>query len=153
MKRPVEIYLLYLLLVFLSIGALYGGGSMILSPDGSLLQMDGGWIEKTPFSSFLIPGIILFTFLGIFPLVAMAGLFTRKKIRLPGFLNIFPEKYWGWTFSLYTGIICIIWIIVQQILTEYFILQPIISATGLLIVIFSLMPRVQKFYTSDYLTS
>ncbi len=147
MKRPFEIYILFLLLLILSIGAIYGGGSLIISPDGSLLKMDSEWLELIPFPGFLIPGLFLFMLLGIFPLVAIIGLFLRKKNRRFNFLNIYPEKYWGWTFTLYTGIICIIWIIIQQMLTEYFILQPIIASIGVLIVVFSLMPRIQRFYT------
>jgi hypothetical protein len=148
MKRPFEVYVLCLLLLFMSVGAIYGGGSLIISPDGSILKMEAGWLNLTPFSNFLIPGIILFTFLGIFPLISFTGLFYRKNSRILNWLNIYPEKYWGWTFSLYTGIICITWIIIQQLMTEYFILQPVIAAVGVLIVVFCLMPRVQRFYTT-----
>ncbi len=66
--------------------------------------------------------------------------------------NIFSDKTWGWTYTLYTGIISVIWIVVQQLLTGYFILQPIIAGTGILIVIFCLMPRVQKYYTLQLIT-
>jgi len=48
--------------------------------------------------------------------------------------------------KFYSGIITIAWIIGQQLLTEYFILQPIIAAMGLAIIIFSLMPSVQDWY-------
>ena len=146
MKRPFEIYFLSLLLIFLSAGAIYGGGSLILSPDGSLLQMDEGWLELIPFHNFLIPGIILFVTLGLFPLVALLGLFSQKNNHLLNLLNIFKDKHWGWTYSIYTGIISIIWIIVQQFLTEYFVLQPVISFVGISIIILCLLPRVQKFY-------
>ena len=146
MKRPFEVYMLSLLLMFISIGAIYGGGSMIMAPDGSLLKMDKSWLEILPFKNFLIPGIILFLFLGVFPLFALTGLFFRKNSRIINSLNIYSDKYWGWTFTLYTGIISIIWIVVQQLLTSYFILQPIISGTGILIVIICLIPRVQRYF-------
>jgi hypothetical protein len=149
MKKPFEIYILCFLLLFLSLGALYGGGSLIISPDGSLLQMDKSWLDLIPFPSFLIPGIILFTLLGVFPLVAMIGIFYRKSNRIFNFINIYPDKSWGWTFSLYTGIICLFWIIIQQLVSEYFVLQPIMAANGLLIIIASLMPRVQKNCTRN----
>jgi hypothetical protein len=147
MKRPYEVYVLCLLLLFLSVGAIYGGISLIISPDGSMLKMDSGWLNLIPFSSFLIPGIILFVFLGIIPLFSLTGLFYRKKIPAVNFLNIYPGKNWGWTFSLYSGIICITWIIIQQMLTDFFFLQPIIAAVGVLIVVICLMPCVQRFYT------
>ena len=147
MKRPFEIYILGLLILFISAGAIYGGGSMIMAPNGSLLKMDSDWLEMLPFPNFLIPGIILLLFLGIFPLAALAGLFIQKKVRVLNSINIFKDKRWGWTFSLYTGIISVIWIVVQQLLTDYFVLQPVISGAGLLIIIFTLMPRVQKYFT------
>jgi hypothetical protein len=83
---------------------------------------------------------------GLFPLVALYGLITKNQTWF-GWLNIYSNKYWGWTFSVYSGIITNIWIIVQQLLAEYFILQTIIAAVGLLIVVLSLMPRVQKYFT------
>jgi len=147
-KRPFEIYILSLLMLFLSIGAIYGGGSLIIAPDGSLLNMEKSWLDKLPFTDFLIPGIVLFLFLGIFPLLALFGLFIRKHNRALNFVNVYHEKFWGWTFALYTGIISVIWIVVQQLLTAYFILQPIITGVGLLTIIFALLPRVQKFYTT-----
>lgn len=147
MKRPFEIYFLCVLLLFVSFGAIYGGGSFIVDPSGSLLKMDSTWLELLPFSNFLIPGIILFFTLGIFPLLAFVGLFTRKTNKVFRYLNLFSDKRWGWTFTLYTGLISIIWIVVQQLLTSYFVLQPIIAGTGVLIVILALVPRVQRFYS------
>ena len=147
MKRPFEIYILFLLILFISAGAIYGGGSLILSPDGSLLKIEESWLDKLPFYNFLIPGIILFLFLGIFPLVGLIGLFTRKNNRKLNAINIYKDKYWGWSFTLYSGIVSVIWIVFQQLLTGYFVLQPIIAGTGILIIIFCLIPRVQKFYT------
>ena len=147
MKRPFEIYFLFLLILFISAGAIYGGGSLILSPDGSLLKMEESWLDKLPFYNFLIPGIILFLFLGIFPLIGLIGLFTRKNNLKLNVINIYKDKYWGWSFTLYSGIISVIWIVFQQLLTGYFVLQPIIAGTGILIIIFCLTPRVQKYYT------
>lgn len=147
MKRPFEIYIQFLLILFISAGAIYGGGSLILSHDGSLLKMEESWLDKLPFYNFLIPGIILFLFLGIFPLIGLIGLFTRKNNRKLNVINIYKDKYWGWSFTLYSGIVSVIWIVFQQLLTGYFVLQPIIAGTGILIIIFCLTPRVQKFYT------
>jgi len=146
MKRPFEIYILSFLILFLSVGAIYGGGSLIVAPSGSLLKMEESWLEKLPFPDFLIPGIILFLFLGIFPLIGLIGLFIRKENRILNSINVYNDKFWGWTYSLYTGIISLVWIISQQLLTAYFILQPLIAGVGLLVVIFALMPRVQKYF-------
>lgn len=147
MKKPFELYLLYLILILLAINAFYGGGTLVISPDGSLLGIDKEWISGIPFQSYLFPGILLIIFMGFLPLVTLVGLIYRRQQKFFNGLNIYPEKHWSWTFSLYTGIITIIWIIFQQFLTQYFILQPIISAVGVLILILTLSPRIQLHYT------
>ncbi len=147
MKTPWEVYIICLLTLFLSSGAIYGGLNLIFSPDGTLLKMDPDWLNLIPFPNYLIPGIILLFMLGIFPLISLYGLFYKKNIKAFNAFNIFAEKCWGWTFTLYTGIMTIIWITVQQVMAEYFILQSVILATGILIIILCLTPRVQKFYT------
>jgi hypothetical protein len=145
-KRPFEVYLLCVLLLFLSIGALYGGGALILKPDGSFLQMQP-WLNKIPFPDFLIPGIVLFVFNGLLPLLVVVGLLFKPNWMALNVLNIYSDKHWSWTFALYSGIITITWIIVQQFVTEYFVLQPIVAFTGLLIMVLTLMPRVIKHYS------
>ena len=146
MKKPFETYFLFVLLMLLAVNAFYGGISLMLAPDGSLLGMQPDWLDKSPFSNYFIPGLLLLLMNGIFPLLALFGLLTKNKNNTLNRLNVYLNIYWGWTFSLYTGIISIVWIIVQQIITAYFILQPIITGVGLLIIIITLMPRVQKYY-------
>ena len=67
-----------LLLAFLGVSAIGGGGALIISPSGKLL---GGLplsiLKNSPFADFLIPGIILFVVLGIFPTLLIFAL--RKK--------------------------------------------------------------------------
>lgn len=145
-KRPFEVYVLCLLLLFLSAGALYGGGALIIRPDGSLLQMHP-WLSKLPFPDFLIPGIILFVMNGLLPLLVFAGLLFKPSIGFMNRFNIYKDKHWSWTFSLYSGVVTIIWIIVQQFITDFFVLQPTITSVGLLIIVCTLLPRVVKHYT------
>jgi len=148
MKRPFETLILYLLLLLLAINAFYGGISLMLAPDGSLLGMQPGWLDKTPFSSYFIPGFMLLLMNGVLPLLALFGLITKNRTWF-GWLNIYRNTYWGWTFSVYSGIITNIWIIVQQLMAEYFILQTIIAAVGLLILITALLPRIQRYYSIE----
>ena len=146
MRKPAELYILIGLHIFLSAGALYGGGSFVLSPDGSLLGLNEEWLAGTPFHTFILPGIILFVLMGVLPLLTMFGLLRKSNIRIFDFLNMYPGKFWCWTYSLYTGIITLIWIITQQLITSYFVLQPVMAATGLLIIIVTISPRIQKYF-------
>lgn len=147
MKRPPESYLLYLLLGFLSLNAVGGGIALMLAPDGSLLQIRIEWLELSPFTDFFVPGLILFCINGLLPFATLYGLIVRPDWRFAEQCNIYSQKHWSWTFSLYCGIISVLWIAFQQMMTRYFILQPIIIAIGMLIVITTLLPRVQRWYT------
>jgi hypothetical protein len=147
MLRPVEAYLLCLLEVLLSCNALAGGALLILEPGGSFLRMDRLWLMDTPFHNYLIPGIILLVFNGIFPLLALIGLLFKPNWKWANIFNIYKNRYWGWTYSLYSGIILITWITVELFVTQYFWLQPVLILLGLLIIVFTLLPRVIKFYS------
>jgi hypothetical protein len=68
--------------IFLGLGALFGGGALLLAPDGHLLGMPTTLLAGSPFPSFLVPGIILFTFLGLGPLVA-AAITARRQALAP----------------------------------------------------------------------
>ena len=146
MKRPILLYVLYLLLTFLSLGALAGGGMLILIPDGSSLGMGANWLDGSPFASYLIPGLILFITAGLFPLLALVGLVLKPDWKWANVLNIYSDRHWAWTYAIYSGIMVIIWITVQQVMTQYFWLQPVMIFIGLGILITALSPAVMKEY-------
>jgi hypothetical protein len=112
--------------------------------DGSLLGMQPEWLMHSPFANYLIPGILLALFLGIIPLITFVGLIRKRNLKMANAFNIYRDRHWAWSFSLYTGIIAICWITVQLIMTQYFWIQPVIIFTGLLIIIITLMPDVMK---------
>jgi hypothetical protein len=64
--------------IFLGLGALFGGGALVLAPDGHLLGMPTKLLAGSPFPSFLVPGIVLFTCLGLAPLLAVAITIRRR---------------------------------------------------------------------------
>jgi hypothetical protein len=68
--------------VFLGIGALFGGGALILAPDGHLLGMPVKLLAGSPFPSFLVPGMILFSLVGVAPLMA-AAITLRRQVLAP----------------------------------------------------------------------
>ena len=67
--RPLASWVLIFLQFFLGLQGLFGGGAFLLAPDGSLIQMPFSHLENTPFADFFIPGLLLFLFLGIYPIV------------------------------------------------------------------------------------
>lgn len=65
--RPTAVWLLQGLLGFLGVRALLGGGQFVLAPSGRILGLSPSMVSGTPFDDFLIPGLVLFGVLGVFP--------------------------------------------------------------------------------------
>ena len=142
-------YLLCFLHIFLGINGTIGGILLILKSDGSLLGMETGWLIHSPFNNYIIPGLLLFLFLGTLPLLIVSGLVKKMSWQKADALNIYKNRHWAWTFSLYEGIISITWITVQLVLTQYFWIQPVIIIIGLLIIICTMIPGVIKQFESN----
>lgn len=83
---------------------------------------------------------------GLLPLFVFAGLLLKPGWQWASALNIYHNRHWAWTYSLYSGIIVIAWITVQLVMTQYFWLQPVMIFTGLLIIICTMTPAVMKAY-------
>ncbi|NOT35803.1 MAG: hypothetical protein HOP11_00325 [Saprospiraceae bacterium] len=139
-------YLLYFLVGLLSVNALIGGFMMMIKPDGSLLQLNLNFLSKSPFANYFFPGIFLFIFIGLLSFISFSGLVFKFNWKIAERLNIYSNRHWAWAHSLYTGIITIIWIAVQLLVTDYFWLQPVIIFIAVGILICTLSPGVMKHY-------
>jgi len=139
-------YLLYFFHLFLGVNACVGGFLLMLKSDGSLLQMNQAFLKNSGFSNFFIPGLLLFTFIGLLSVLTFCGLVFKFNFKIVNLLNIYSDRHWSWAFSLYTGITTILWITIQLLITEYFWIQPVIILNGLSILICSLTPGVMKHY-------
>ena len=67
-----------LLLLFNGVSACFGGWMLISKPDGSGLDMSLSWLEHSPFSNYLIPGIILFVANGLLSLGIALFVITKS---------------------------------------------------------------------------
>jgi hypothetical protein len=73
-------------------------------------------LQGTPFSSFFIPGLILFFLPGALPAFIFIGPTTLKNWSLPQYLNIYKNRHWIWTFSLCLSVMLILWVDFQVML-------------------------------------
>ena len=112
--------------IFLGIGALFGGGQFILAPDGHLIGVPLKMLAGTPFHSFLVPGLLLFTFVGVAPIVAAA--ITARRLAI------------GPLAALAVGVTLMSWITVEMVIFAgltslfwafYLVLGTVIAAVGL----------------------
>jgi hypothetical protein len=139
--------ILIALLGFLSLGACYGGIVLIISPDGSFFNMPPDLLSNSPFKTFFIPGIILLTTFGIFPIFVIYGLIKKPESLIFKKLNLLYDYHFAWTFAVYIGLGLIIWINVQTLIfNSVDIIHTIYSSLGILIICIALLPQTRRNY-------
>lgn len=94
------------LLFFNAASAIWGGLGLIFDPSGKLMQMPLSMLRYSPFTNFLIPGIILFTFIGLFSTVT-------------GILALVKNRYYPYL-TILQGCILTLWLIVEIIMLRSF---------------------------------
>ena len=104
------------LLGFLGLGAIFGGGVLIISPTGELMGMPLSMLDPSPFHSFLIPGILLFVVLGFFPVLLVFAFLKNTESRIAERLNFFRDTTWQWSFCMCVAFALIIWIQLEMVL-------------------------------------
>ncbi len=130
MKKIARIFLI-ILLFLTSINALIAGLLFIIEPSGKLMGMTIEYIKNSPFQSFLIPGIVLFTFNGILNL--LAG------------IAVILKKWYAAYFAIIQGVILVSWIVIQMIMVQDFnILHLIMFIIGTLLIVGGIIIRKSK---------
>lgn len=103
-------------------------------------------LEGAPFQDFLIPGLFLFTCLGVLPIIALFSFFTQQSRDPFTALNMYPGFRTGWMLSLICGFGTLIWITAQlYFIQTYHILQTVFALAGLLILILTLWPAMVQY--------
>ncbi len=146
-NKPVELYILIILVSFEAVAALFGGISLIIDPSGEVLLLPVTLLEGSLFGSYLIPGLILFLVLGLFPLFLIFPLIFKPNWKIFNKFNVYKSSYWAWTYTLYTSITLIIWINVQVLLLETSsAIQGAFGLLGTIMLVLTLLPRVKRYY-------
>jgi magnesium-transporting ATPase (P-type) len=137
--------ILIALLLFLGVSAVGGGSFLIISPSGKLIGgLPVSILEHSPFSNFLIPGIVLLLILGLAPCVISYALVKKPTNRLAERFNFFKDMYWAWSFSIYIAFALIIWIQVETIFVQGVgWLQTFYMLYSIPIILVALLPQVR----------
>lgn len=118
-------YIAMLLLLFNGISAVFGGYVLIDDPTGGGMQMPVELMKTGPFKDYLIPGIYLFSVLGVGSLVVL-------------FMVIFHTRYHAQAVLL-EGLATIAWIVTQMIVVQDIVmLQIVYLSVGAVLVLCSL---------------
>src|SRR5688572_10806767 len=66
--------------IFLSVGALAGGTALMLGSRGEIIPLPLALLNGSPFQTYFVPGLILFSVLGLGPLAAALLLWRRHPL-------------------------------------------------------------------------
>ena len=147
-KDKVVRNILLFLLGFLALGALGGGAVLITSPTGEMMGLPVSEFKNLPFPDFLIPGIILFSVLGVIPSLLIIALIKKPESKLAEQINIFNDMHWSWTYTIYIAFALIGWIHIELIFIQggVYWLHTFYMFYAILIIIVALLPRMRSFY-------
>ena len=145
--RPLSVWLLIVLQSLLGFGAFVSGGLLVAAPDGSLMQMPLGMLHYSPFSNFMVPGLILSLLLGLYPLAVTYALWRKPAWRWPDLINPFKHLHWSWAASLSAAVILLVWITVQVLmLRTVAFLHVLYFIWGWALILLTLTSSVRKNY-------
>ena len=102
--------------VFIGLGAVGGGLALMLEPSGANLGIPLDTLKNSPFSTYLVPGVVLLAVNGLGSLVGATASFTRHRysgdiaVALGVFLVVWItlQIFWfvafHWLHALYLGL-------------------------------------------------
>lgn len=120
-SRPstaVPLRILMAALAFQGLSGVAGGVGLIADPGGTAIGIPLAWLQGSPFTSYLVPGVVLLTVLGIGPLVVAYGLWTSRS--------------WSAVAALAIGAALLVWIAVQIAVVGYQAEPPLQLSYGVL---------------------
>jgi hypothetical protein len=104
-------------------------------------------LGHSPFNNFLVPGIILFTILGIAPIGVTIALIKKPAFEFAECFNFYKDMYWGWTYCIYIAFALIIWIQIEMtFLRAVHWLQTLYMFLAVAILFVALLPQVRVLY-------
>ena len=135
-KRPGTAWALMVFLAIQALGATAGGIGLVQDPVNNI-GMPLSMLEGSPFSDYLIPGLILLMVVGLLPVVVLYGLARRRQ--------------WGWWLAAATGAGLVIWIITEVVLLGYLPgtgigMQIGMGLIGVIILALTLVRPTRRFF-------
>ncbi|MFO0591524.1 MAG: CoA-binding protein [Polyangiaceae bacterium] len=105
--------------LFNAIGAFYGGGSMILDPNGRPMGMSPpAEMPGLRFASYLVPGVVLLIANGLLPTIVVIGALTKQR--------------WSVRGHLFAGLVLTGWTVVEVMMLGWIsFLQPLMLSVGI----------------------
>jgi len=91
--------LLIALHIFLGLGAVGAGRTLVVNPSGEKLTFKADWLKESPFRDYRVPGLFLAVIIGSVNLASASAQWRRARVA--------P------LLSLATGLLLLVWLIIQ----------------------------------------
>jgi hypothetical protein len=144
--RPFALYLVTLCLLFLALNALPVGLMMVTDSSGAALGMTTDWLAQSPFPNYLVPGLFLFTVIGLGSVALLVALWLRPKADGLSELVRATHEHWAWALTVAFGGLLIAWIVIQALMLRMFHpMQIAIAAIGLVIAGIAFLPSMRQY--------
>jgi len=116
--------ILFILHIFVGIGAIAGGMAAIINPNEPL-GMSTVYLRESPFTNYLIPGIILFVIIGLGNVASALTLHFKWKFQG------YTSSIVSWALVIWIVVQCLIFSSVQFLHVLYFIIGLIQAALSM----------------------
>lgn len=131
-SRPAVLWLVMALVGVLGVTGLAGGAQFLLDPSGGIVGIPTSELAGSPFQHFLVPGLLLFTVLGVYPLVVLFALARARA--------------WAWPATVSVGLALVVWIVVEGFVIGFGErMQYPHLVQGVAIVLGALVPSVREY--------
>lgn len=145
--RPRNLRWLLGCLAFLSISAISGSVGLVGSPTGAWVNIPLSVLQYSPFSDFLIPGLILGIVFGVGSFATVLALWWRPAWPPAGALTRLTGEHWAWSAALALGAGQVIWIVTETVMLRGATwLGFVYGSLGVLIVVLVFQPGVRRYF-------
>ena len=148
--RPPSLRWLLGCLAFLSISAISGSVGLVGSPTGAWVNIPLSVLQYSPFSDFLIPGLILGIIFGVGSFATVLALWWRPTWPAAGALTRLTGEHWAWSAAVALGLGQIVWIVTETLMLRGATwLGLVYGSLGVLVVVLALQPDVRRYFALD----
>lgn len=145
-RRPAAAWFEVGLLAFLSLGGFVGGLAFVFDPTGRSIGARLTWLDETPVSDFLLPGLFLLVVFAIGSAVLIAGLLWRPAPGALRRIDVVLRHHWAWIGTIAMGATLVAWILYEfTIFQDRMVLQPILLGIGVAMVALCASPSLRRY--------
>lgn len=134
--RPFTLYILFFLLLVLSLGGFFGAYYLLTDPSGVSIGFPPDMLTKLPIPDYTLPGLFLLVVYAIGSLVVIYALWKRATL--------------AWLVTLALGVLLVGWVLGEVVLFQMVAgIMVMTGLLGILIVLFTVIPPTYRYYNTQ----